>query len=102
MIMYNINHQDLLGLSAGTLTTIAFIPQLIKTWQTKSAKDVSFAMFLLFMLGVLLWGIYGLQIHSIPVIIANTLTFILASFIIILKISFELVDKTDTIKVTTD
>jgi MtN3 and saliva related transmembrane protein len=48
------NEIDLLGLFAGTLTTVAFVPQVIKTWQSKSANDVSLGMFLLFSLGLIL------------------------------------------------
>ncbi len=80
---------DLLGFLAGTFTTIAFLPQVLKTWNTKSANDVSLVMFMLFIFGVLLWCIYGWEIHSKPVIIANIITFILASMIIILKLIFE-------------
>jgi len=78
----------LLGLLAGTLTTIAFVPQLTKTWKTKSAEDISFGMFAIFCTGVLLWLIYGLLIHALPVIVANVVTLILASAILVLKIKY--------------
>lgn len=77
-----------LGLLAGTLTTIAFCPQLIKTWTTKSAKDMSFGMLATFCAGVLLWLVYGILIHSIPVIVANVVTLLLAGAILVLKIKF--------------
>ena len=80
---------DNIGFTAAFLTTIAFIPQLIKTWQSKSAEDVSLVMFLLFISGVFLWCVYGLEIHAIPVVIANVLTFLLACSILILKLIFE-------------
>ncbi len=80
---------DTLGLIAGSLTTIAFIPQVIKTWRSKSAEDVSIVMFILFITGVLLWCIYGWEIHAKPVMIANIITFILASTILGLKLYFE-------------
>ncbi len=83
------NSIDVLGFVAGIFTTIAFIPQVIKTWDSKSAEDVSYLMFIFFILGVLLWCIYGWEIHSIPVIIANTITFFLAASIITLKVIFE-------------
>ena len=78
-----------LGFVAGIFTTIAFIPQVIKTWNLKSAKDVSYLMFVFFILGVLLWCIYGWEIHSVPVIVANTITFFLAATIIVLKLIYE-------------
>lgn len=77
-----------IGLIAGCLTTIAFIPQLTKTWKTKSAKDVSLLMFLIFCTGVLLWLIYGLLIGSLPVILANLVTLILAGAILLMKLKY--------------
>ena len=78
-----------LGLVAGIFTTIAFIPQLFKIWISKSAKDVSIGMFSLFILGVTLWCIYGWEIHSFPVLIANSITLILTILILTLKIYYE-------------
>ena len=85
----NINLVDLLGFLAGIFTTIAFIPQVLKTWNSKSAEDVSLLMFIFFLLGVLLWCVYGWEIHSIPVIIANIITFLLALSIVVLKLIYE-------------
>jgi MtN3 and saliva related transmembrane protein len=76
------------GLVAGVLTTISFLPQAIKTWQTKSTKDISLAMFLCFCFGVILWVIYGFYTHNIPVFVANFATFILASSILICKLKY--------------
>ena len=77
-----------MGLAAGTLTTIAFVPQLVKTWKTKSAADVSFGMLATFCTGVLLWLLYGLAIDSLPVILANTVTLVLAGAILVLKVKY--------------
>ena len=79
---------NLLGLVAGILTTISLLPQLVKTWRSKSAEDVSLLMFILFIIGVFLWCLYGLEIHSLPVVIANIITFILALSILSLKLYF--------------
>ena len=89
MLFDKLNSIDALGFFAGTFTTIAFLPQVIKTWNSKSAEDVSLLMFIMFILGVLLWCIYGWEIHSMPVIIANLITFLLALIIIVLKLTFE-------------
>jgi MtN3 and saliva related transmembrane protein len=78
-----------LGFLAGTLTTISFLPQVIKTWKSKSAKDVSLEMFLIFCSGVFLWIVYGILVGDIPVIIANFVTFILASTILWLKLKYR-------------
>ncbi len=80
---------DALGLIAGTLTTIAFIPQLLKVWKSKSAKDISYVMFILFVTGIVLWEIYGWEIHSLPVILFNIITFILGLAILVLKYIFD-------------
>lgn len=79
----------LLGLTAATLTTIAFIPQVIKTWKTKSADDLSLGMYSIFCTGVLLWLIYGILIEDIPVIAANTVTLILALTILFFKFFYK-------------
>jgi MtN3 and saliva related transmembrane protein len=78
-----------LGLIAGSLTTAAFFPQVLKTWKSRSAKDISFGMFSLFSAGVLLWIIYGFSIGATPVIVANSITFVLAMAIVVFKIRFK-------------
>lgn len=78
----------LLGLLAGACTTIAFVPQLLKTWRSKSAKDVSLGMFLIFCVGVLLWLIYGILTEDFPVIMANTVTLMLAGTILAFKLRY--------------
>lgn len=82
-------YSDALGLLAGTLTTCSFLPQVIKTWQSRSAGDISLVMFALFSTGVLLWLVYGVMIHSMPVIVANAVTLVFASAILIMKILFK-------------
>jgi len=77
---------ELLGLVAGTLTTISFVPQVLKVWRSRSAADISLAMFLLFTVGVLLWGVYGVLIGSLAVIVANAVTFLLTVGIIAMKL----------------
>lgn len=79
----------LLGLLAGALTTIAFVPQVIKTWKTKSAKDLSLGMYSIFCSGVALWLVYGLIIWDIPIIAANLVTFSLAMTILYFKFAYQ-------------
>lgn len=83
------NIVQLLGLTAGSLTTIAFLPQVIKTWKSRSAKDLSLGMFSLFCLGVVLWLIYGIMVRDVPVIAANLLTLMLASTLLFFKLRFK-------------
>ncbi len=80
---------DLLGLLAGTLTTCSFLPQVIKTWRSRSAADISLIMFSVFSVGVLIWLIYGFMIHAAPIIIANAVTLVLALAMLIMKIRFK-------------
>ena len=79
----------IIGSLAGTLTTISFLPQLIKTWRTKSAKDISAIMLAVLSAGVVLWLIYGIYLDQLPIIIANLFTLILASMILILKVRYR-------------
>jgi MtN3 and saliva related transmembrane protein len=79
----------LLGLLAGTLTTISFVPQLLKTWRTKSAKDMSLPMLISFCAGVLLWLVYGILLQAPPIILANFITLVLALMILGLKLYYE-------------
>jgi len=76
------------GLAAGVLTTISFLPQSIQAWKTKSTKDISLAMFLSFCLGVTLWVIYGFYTQNIPVFAANFATLVLAVSILVCKLKY--------------
>lgn len=82
-------YQDWLGLAAGTLTTISFIPQVVRIWRTKHADDISTSMFVIFIIGIALWLTYGLYLNAMPVIIANAVTLVLASIILILKFRYQ-------------
>lgn len=86
MIMGNIT---ILGFAAAVLTTIAFLPQVIKICKTKSTKDISLEMFLIFCIGIFLWFIYGFLRKDYPVIVANLLVFIQALIILIFKIKYK-------------
>lgn len=77
---------EIIGGAAGLLTTVAFLPQVLRTWQTKSAGDISFAMLGIFAAGLALWFAYGLLIWSLPVIAANGVTFALVLIILTLKV----------------
>jgi MtN3 and saliva related transmembrane protein len=77
---------NITGSLAGALTTIAFIPQVVRTWKTRSAQDISLFMFLLFSCGVLLWLIYGILLHALPIILANGITLVLSTSILAMKV----------------
>jgi len=78
-----------IGLAAGGLTTIAFLPQVIKCWRTRSTHDISLIMFLVLVTGVLLWLIYGLLTNDLPLIAANAVTLALAGAILIFKLRYK-------------
>lgn len=80
---------DVLGLVAGTLTTIAFLPQLLKVWKSKSAQDVSLVMMITFCIGIFLWIAYGVAIGAMPIIVTNAVTLALALMILLLKIRYR-------------
>ncbi|MEH1809694.1 SemiSWEET family sugar transporter [Nostoc sp.] len=84
-----IDFTTILGLVAGLLTTLAYLPQLIKTWQSKSANDLSWSMLIILCVGIILWLIYGFSVHDIPLIAANIVTLLIASVILVLKIRYR-------------
>ena len=83
------NYTIYLGLTAGFLTTIAFLPQVVKSWKSKQTKDISLLMFSFSVSGFFLWLVYGILIKNLPLIIANLLTFIFAASILVLKIKYK-------------
>lgn len=80
---------DYLGFAAAACTTGAFIPQVIKVWRDKGAPGISTWMYLMFILGVVLWLMYGLSIGSWPMSIANAITLLLAGSVLGMKLYFE-------------
>jgi MtN3 and saliva related transmembrane protein len=79
----------IIGLMAAALTVVAFFPQLMKVWKTKSTKDISLGMFSIFCSGVFLWFVYGILLQDLPIIVANFLVFIQAFIILMLKVKYK-------------
>lgn len=79
--------RDLAGYAAALLTTVAFVPQALKSWRTRDLSGVSLTMYGLFTLGVALWLIYGLLLDSWPIIAANAVTLALAGLVLALKLT---------------
>lgn len=77
---------DLLGYGAATLTTLAFVPQALKSWRTRDLSGISLRMYGLFTLGVALWLLYGIMLESWPIILANAITLLLAGSVLALKL----------------
>jgi MtN3 and saliva related transmembrane protein len=84
-----VNSTDLLGLLAGTLTTAAFVPQVVQAWRSHSTRDISAAMFIVFSLGVALWLWYGAVLGSWPIVLANIVTLGLSLAILYLKFRYK-------------
>lgn len=79
---------DLVGFVAGACTTLAFLPQVMKVWKTKHTKDLSLGLFSLFLVGILLWLFYGVVVGSLPIIMANFITFIFVFILLVFKIKY--------------
>jgi MtN3 and saliva related transmembrane protein len=80
---------EILGLSAGTITSITFVPQVIRIWQTKSAKDLSLLMLLLLITGVLMWLSYGLIIKDTAIIYTNSMVLGMSLLMLYFKFRFK-------------
>ena len=84
-----IDQFEMIGLVAGVLTTSAFVPQVYKTWKSKSADGLSLTMYLVFFVGIILWLIYGIYIQSFAMILTNAVTSFLALLLILFKLRFK-------------
>jgi len=76
------------GLLAGTLTTVAFLPQVIRAWRSRSTHDLSTGMLIIFLSGIVLWTFYGMEIGSFPMIAANAATIVLVGILLTLKMKY--------------
>lgn len=85
------NFISLVGFGAGTLCTLAYLPQALHSFRTKSVGDISLAMLVSLNVGLLLWVAYGFLIHSLPIILPNAVTFFLAFPLLIMKLRFRAV-----------
>lgn len=82
-----------LGYVAGLCTSIAFVPQVYRTWQTRHARDISYGMLILLITGVSLWLIYGIFVEDNPVVFANAITLILLLILTTMKIHYSGTEK---------
>ena len=78
-----------LGLLAGFLTSIAAIPQLVKTLRTRHARDISIWQPLLLAFGLSLWLVYGVLIHDLPLVLSNIVPLICNIMLTILKVHYR-------------
>ena len=78
----------LIGFAAAACTTVAYAPQVIKVWKTRSTGDISLGMFLVMVLGLALWLAYGLLSGDAPLVAANAVTMLLAGGILVMKLRY--------------
>jgi MtN3 and saliva related transmembrane protein len=82
------NYIDLLGYIAGILVVISLLPQAIKSWKTKSTKDISLLRYIIYVTGLILWIVYAALIQNGPVAVMNSIGLILAVTILYLKLKY--------------
>jgi MtN3 and saliva related transmembrane protein len=80
--------ERIIGLAAAILTTVSFLPQVYRSLRSRDTRSISLGMYALFTLGIALWLAYGLLIHDVPVMLANSVTLILALIVLILKLRY--------------
>lgn len=80
---------EIIGYIGAILTTLAFVPQAIKTIKYKHTKDISLLMYIIFVVGISFWFAYGVLLNSMPIILANAVSFCLSGTILILKIKYK-------------
>ncbi len=83
------NAIQILGLAAGTITSITFLPQVIQIWKTKSAKDLSLQMLLLLILGVSMWLTYGILVADTAIIYTNSMVLAMSLIMLYFKWKFK-------------
>ena len=79
----------LVGLAAGTLTTAAFVPQVLKVWRSRSTRDISILTFVALFVGTALWLTYGALAGDVPLVVANSISIVLIGAVLMAKIRFR-------------
>ena len=80
---------QVLGLAAGTITSITFLPQVIHIWKTKSAKDLSMKMLMLLIIGVSMWLTYGILVMDAAIIYTNSMVLTMSLIMVYFKLKFR-------------
>jgi MtN3 and saliva related transmembrane protein len=79
---------DLLGYAAATLTTVSFVPQAWRTFRTRDVSGISLRMYSIFTTGIAVWLAYGIVLGELPMILANSLSLVLACAVLVMRIRF--------------
>ena len=80
---------DILGYAAGAVTAFTFLPQVVKTWRERSAKDISLYMFLIAFINEIMWLVYGFMIDNMVVILTNAVMLVMSGIMIGLKLKYN-------------
>ncbi len=83
------NFNTIIGLAAGSLTTLALLPQVIKVIKEKKTRDISLGMYIMYLLGISLWFTYGILLNNIPIILTNIVSMILSVIIFYYKLRYK-------------
>ncbi len=89
MLRWDMFLVSLTGFAAGTLCTLAYLPQALHSFRTKSVRDLSLLMLISLNVGLLLWVSYGFMIHSLPIILPNAVTFFLSAPLLVMKVRYR-------------
>lgn len=79
----------IIGLLAGLTTTFAFLPQIVKTYRTKETKNISLVMYVIYMIGVILWFVYAYMIGETAILISNTFSFLFGMLMLLMKLKYR-------------
>lgn len=85
--------ENIIGYIAAICTTVAYLPQVVKVYRTKSTRDISLGMFLLLNAGISAWLIYGIILNKMPIIAANFVSLLLTLYIFGVKVKHFYTDK---------
>ena len=80
---------DVIGYIAGALIIASLIPQIIKSWKSRSTKDLSLVRYLVYVVGVIMWLVYGILLNNGPMIVMNTINLSLALSVVYLKLKYK-------------
>ena len=83
------NDMEWTGFVAATLTTLAFLPQALKTIRSKDTRSISLGMYVVFTIGIGFWLAYGIALGSMPMILSNIVTFVLSATILAMKLKYK-------------
>ena len=82
-------NMEILGYVSGALITVALLPQVLKSWNTKSTKDISIPWMLLYLAGLSLWIVYGFGVASMPIVLTTAVEFLMAASLLVLKLMYK-------------